>query len=73
MNPMGGGMPTAPVIARPMGGPQLRPPPGEVPGMPRNPWGIRAFKKGGKVKKTGLAYLHKGEKVMSVSQLARAK
>lgn len=31
--------------------------------------GYASYKKGGKVKKTGLAYMHKGEKVIPLSKL----
>ena len=31
-------------------------------------WGIRSFKKGGKVRKTGLAKVHKGERVLTKGQ-----
>lgn len=34
---------------------------------------IQSFKKGGMVKKTGLAKLHKGEKVLTVKQVAKSK
>jgi hypothetical protein len=71
MNP---GMPRAPIDARNPGlGPARMPfdprAGGYQPGGPM----LGSFKKGGKVKKTGKYKLHKGEKVMSVKQLARAK
>ena len=52
----GGGALPRPVFA-PGGGSMLRRP------------GIASYKKGGKVKKTGLAYMHKGEKVIPLSKL----
>ena len=36
--------------------------------LPRLSRGIKSYKKGGKIKKTGLAYLHEGERVLNVKQ-----
>lgn len=48
-----------------------------MPVMPvRNPMQgpvLGSFKRGGKVKKTGLYKLHRGEKVMSLASLRKAK
>lgn len=55
---------------------QMRPGPDQQMGQAQMPMGrpvFGSFKKGGKVKKTGNYKLHKGEKVISVAQLARAK
>lgn len=65
------------MIRRPMPGPMPvrpdprsvgRPMPGPMPMM--RPLG--SFKKGGKVKKTGLYKLHKGERVTKLSSLVKA-
>lgn len=64
-------MPPAPV-RMPTRGPMNRP--GAIaarPGMPMPPY--RSMKKGGKVKKTGIYKLHKGEEVVPLKSLLRAR
>lgn len=39
----------------------------------KNPFTVPKFKKGGMVKKTGLALVHKGEKVMTKEQVEKRK
>jgi hypothetical protein len=39
----------------------------------RNIYKVPSFKKGGKVKKTGLAYVHKGEKVIPKNKVKKVK
>lgn len=39
-----------------------------APGFMKGYENIDSYKKGGKVKKTGLAYLHKGERVLTTKQ-----
>lgn len=41
--------------------------------FPKNIISVPKFKKGGMVKKTGLALVHKGEKVMTKEQVAKRK
>ena len=63
-----------PPIVRPM--PPSQPKPPSRPWQPKPPIRkpipkispIKYYKKGGKVNKTGLAFLHKGEKVLTVKQ-----
>ena len=66
--------------------PMVAPPaaPAAMPAAPRGPMGPPAgagmgmasppaFKKGGKVKKTGMALVHKGEKVLTKAQQKKGK
>lgn len=50
--------------------PKMTPTPRSGPAQPASP---RSFKKGGMVKKTGVALVHRGEKVLTVAQTKAAK
>jgi hypothetical protein len=74
--PMGnGGQPIAPAGQPQMGQPAMGAGFGGMRDPRINPMQpmLGSFKKGGKVKKTGKYLLHKGEKVVKVSSLARAR
>jgi hypothetical protein len=62
--PMAAPRPTAPRPPMPMAGPPMG-----GPGMADPPM----FKKGGTVKKTGMALVHKGEKVLTKQQQKKCK
>jgi hypothetical protein len=79
---LGGSLGQAPIMPWGSGGPIATPRfGGGIPmqGQPAPPMRMQqprvmgSMKKGGKIKKTGVYKLHKGEKVVPVSSLARAK